>query len=227
MLERKLEPEVMDTPEEANDYDAMNHQEVNRLFVEDLLAAAEEELGDVLDLGTGTAQIPIELCTRHESCRVMAADAAIAMLDVARMNVEIAGLTLRIQLDKADAKELPYEDDAFDAVVSNSIIHHIPEPLAVLREAVRVLKPGGLLFFRDLLRPGTEEELANLVQTYAGDESEHARQMFADSLHAALSLDEMQDLANRLDLPPACVAQTSNRHWTLSCRSSADLCEDK
>ena len=151
MLQRTLEPEVMDTPEEARDYDAMDHGDVNRRFVDDLLAAVGESLGDVLDLGTGTAQIPIELCRRGLDCRIMAVDAALAMLDVARMNVEIAGATMQIQLDRVDAKDLIYEDGSFDTVISNSIVHHIPEPMRVMQEALRVLKPGGWLFFRDLL----------------------------------------------------------------------------
>ncbi len=217
MLPRTLEPEVMDTPEEARDYDEMDHGEVNRRFVDDLLAAGEIS-GDVLDLGTGTAQIPIELCRRNDACRVMAADAAIAMLDLARLNIEIAGLTMRIQLDKVDAKELHYDDDSFQVVMSNSILHHIPEPMDVLREAVRVLAPGGLLFFRDLLRPESEEELESLVQTYAGGEGEHARAMFSDSLRAALSLEEVRGLAQEVGLAPESVEQTSDRHWTMRAR---------
>ena len=56
-LQRVLEPEVMDTDEVACDYDRMDHDEVNRLFVEDLLRDHQVS-GDVLDIGTGTARIP-------------------------------------------------------------------------------------------------------------------------------------------------------------------------
>ena len=72
-IERVLEPEVMDSPQEARDYDRMDHSEVNRVFVDEFLAAAENPQ-DILDLGTGTAQIPIELCCRCETYRVMAVD---------------------------------------------------------------------------------------------------------------------------------------------------------
>ncbi|MEO8494759.1 MAG: hypothetical protein ABI614_06795 [Planctomycetota bacterium] len=68
-LQRILEPEVMDTPEEARDYNEMDHSEVNRIFLDDLLACGEI-VGDILDLGTGTALIPIELGKRVEACRV-------------------------------------------------------------------------------------------------------------------------------------------------------------
>jgi ubiquinone/menaquinone biosynthesis C-methylase UbiE len=219
MLTRVLEPEVMDSTDEALDYNAMDHREVNRRFVEDLLAALEgQPPGDVLDLGTGTALIPIELCLAAEDCRIMAVDAATAMLEVARNNIEIAMLTHRIQLDRADAKALPHRTGMFHTVMSNSIVHHIPEPLAVLREAVRVTAPGGLLFFRDLMRPGDDAEVARLVELYAGGENDHARQMFADSLRAALTVEEMQGLVRDLGFSPDSVGATSDRHWTWSAR---------
>ena len=68
----------MDSIDEAVDYNSMDHSSVNRVFVDDLLAARPTP-GDVLDLGTGTALIPIELCQREMTCRVMAADAAVSM----------------------------------------------------------------------------------------------------------------------------------------------------
>jgi len=214
-LSRILEVEYMDTSDEAREYDSMDHSTVNRKFVDDLLAVGELP-DDVLDLGTGTARIPIELCRRHETCRVMAVDAATHMLDVAYYNVEIAGLIDRIQLAHADAKRLTYPDRMFGAVVSNSILHHIPEPLDVLREAVRVLAPGGRIFFRDLLRPDSQATLDHLVQTYAGGESDAARKMFDDSLHAALTLEEIRSLVMQLGFAPESVQATSDRHWTWS-----------
>ena len=56
MLPRVLEPEVMDSAEEAHDYDAMDHGTVNRLFVEDFLAGWDGS-NPILDVGTGTAQL--------------------------------------------------------------------------------------------------------------------------------------------------------------------------
>jgi len=214
-FERMLEPEVMDSAEEASDYNAMDHSQVNRVFVDDLLAVGGAE-GDYLDLGTGTALIPVELCTRHPSCRVMAVDMAVHMLDIAVYNIEVEGLTDRIVLDRIDAKKLPYDNEQFDVVMSNSIIHHIPDPYVVLLEAVRVAKPGGLLFFRDLLRPEDDATVEQLVKTYAGEENDHQRQMFEDSLRAALSLEEIRELVGRIGYGAESVQPTSDRHWTWS-----------
>ena len=114
----------------------------------------------------------------------------------------------------AFAKDLGLEDSLFDTVMSNSIIHHIPDPFLCLQEAVRVLKPGGLLFFRDLMRPDDDETVQQLVETYAGDENDHQKQMFDDSLRAALSLDEIGEMVERLGFEKETVQATSDRHWT-------------
>ena len=216
-LERILETEVLDTYEEARDYDAMDHSEVNRRFVDDLLALGN--LGtDVLDLCTGTARIPIELCRRFAECRVMAADLSAYMLDLARLNIEIAGQIQRIQLEQADAKRLPYAAAYFDVVMSNGSLHHIPEPLVVLREVVRVLRPGGVCFLRDLLRPDSEEAVAELVANYAGEANERQQAKFADSLRASLTLAEIRALIEQLGFDPQTVQMTSDRHWTWTTR---------
>ena len=214
-IERILEPEVMDSEAEARDYDAMDHSEVNRLFVDEFLAVAGQAR-EILDLGTGTAQIPIELCHRCDDCRVMAVDASVSMLDIARGNIDVAGVLDRIQLQQVDAKAMEFSDAMFDAVMSNSIIHHIPEPKVCLQEAVRVTRPGGTLFFRDLLRPSSTAELQSLVDRYTGDEIEHAQRMFGESLHAALSLEEIRNLVESMGFKPETVQQSSDRHWTWS-----------
>src|SRR5436305_4621582 len=97
MLPRVLEPEVMDSAEEARDYDAMDHAAVNRVFVADFLRVWNGE-NFILDVGTGTAQIPIELCRQDARAEVVAIDLADHMLAVARANVERAGFAGRIQI---------------------------------------------------------------------------------------------------------------------------------
>ena len=215
MLQRVLEPEVMDSADEARDYDAMDHVEVNRRFVADLLAAGPLA-GEILDLGTGTAQIPLELCRQAPVAHVLAIDLARHMLALAEENIRRAGLTDQIRTELVDGKRLPYADGAFGLVMSNSIVHHIPDPAHVLAEAVRVTQPGGRLFFRDLLRPPDSQALARLVETYAGSANRHQRQMFDDSLHAALDLGEIRTLVAGLGFAAQTVQQTSDRHWTWS-----------
>jgi ubiquinone/menaquinone biosynthesis C-methylase UbiE len=218
MLPRTLEPEVMDSAEEARDYDAMDHAAVNRVFVADFLSIWDGK-GPILDAGTGTAQIPIELCRQSLAARVVAIDMADHMLRVGQENVRRAGLADRIRLQRCDAKRMPFGDGAYAAVISNSIVHHIPEPARVLAEMVRILRPGGLLFVRDLLRPSDQEKVTQLVATYAAGANDHQQQMFADSLRAALTLAEVRELVAALGFDPATVRQTTDRHWTWTART--------
>lgn len=217
MLPRVLEPEVMDTVEDAVDYDSMDHAEVNRRFVDDLLQQFPQATGPVriLDLGTGTALIPIELCRRPVSCHVVAVDLAVEMLLLAEQRVRRAGLHGHIQLEKADAKSLPFGPAGFDVVISNSIIHHIPEPLDCFREMQRVLRPGGALFVRDLVRLETAQEIEEVVARRAGTDTPRQQQLFRQSLHAALTVAEVRDLMDQLGFTCQ-VDQSSDRHWTLA-----------
>ena len=214
-LFRVLEPEYMDTEEEAAEYDAMDHAVVNRKFAEDFLASSRSG-NDILDLGTGTALIPVELCRLDSAVRVMASDAAVSMLELARYHVEAEGLRNRIQLHHGDAKKLGFADEFFDAVISNSLIHHIPEPITVLAEMARVTKSNGRIFVRDLARPHDQAEVESLVEMYAGSATTAAQQLFRQSLQAALSLAEIQNLVESLGFDRSTVTMTSDRHWTWS-----------
>jgi proline dehydrogenase len=84
----------------------------------------------------------------------------------------------------------------------------------VFDEIVRVAAPGATIFVRDLLRPPDTATLRKLVDTYAGNANEHQRAMFADSLHAALTVEEVRNLVAVHGFPATSVLQTSDRHWT-------------
>jgi ubiquinone/menaquinone biosynthesis C-methylase UbiE len=214
-IPRVLEPEVMDTEEEARDYDAMDHAAVNARFCEDLLALSPG-LAPTLDVGTGTALIPITLCRRAPSARVVAIDLADWMLRLATANVRREGLEGAISVERADAKALPYPDASFACVVSNTILHHLPDAAPALAEMRRVLRPGGWLFVRDLLRPASDAETHALVRAHAADASPHQRALFDASLRASFTLEDARALARGLGAPAEAVRQTSDRHWTLA-----------
>jgi ubiquinone/menaquinone biosynthesis C-methylase UbiE len=215
MLTRILEPEAMDTVQEARDYDAMDHSVVNARFVADFLAAHGGCRGGAwLDVGTGPGQIPILLCQADAQAHVVGIDLSAAMLELARSHVREAGLDHRIVCVQGDAKNLPLATGYWEAVVSNSIIHHIPDPAPALAGMTRLVQPGGTVMVRDLARPATDAEVARLVALYAGDASPGARDLYEASLHAALTLDEVRAILKMLGLPPEGAAMTSDRHWT-------------
>ena len=174
MIPRELEPESMETAEDVEQYDAMDHSEVNNRFVADFLDAHGPcRGGEILDVGTGTALIPIALARADTYARVIGFDLAPAMIERAEQNVAAAGLSDRIRCVQADAKSMGAVIDgiAYEAIVSNTILHHIAEPCHVLGAMVERVSPGGTLMVRDLIRPDTEAELDALVERYAAGES--------------------------------------------------------
>jgi ubiquinone/menaquinone biosynthesis C-methylase UbiE len=221
-MKRILEPELMDTLEAVTEYNAMDHTAVNQLFAQNFLTFAESNYENdpdadawtVLDVGTGTALLPVELCRVIARVNVLAVDAAVSMLDLAAYNVEVAGLRERIALAKVDAKDMPYQDDSIEMVIANSIHHHIPNPETCFAEMARVTEVGGVLFARDLVRPADEEALEALVKEYAGKETTESQKLFADSLRAALTVNEVADMVESLGFERSSVSMTSDRHWT-------------
>jgi ubiquinone/menaquinone biosynthesis C-methylase UbiE len=221
VLPRTLEPEVMDSDEEAQEYDGMDHQSVNEAFANDFLAVGNVGI-DCLDLGTGTALIPIEICQRNFDIRIMAMDASMPMLELARYRLELANMTDRIQLYYGNVNAMPFEGSYFDAVVSNTLLHHLPDPSKMLAEAWRVLRPNGLLFVRDLVRPQNHEAIEKLVETHAQGETAASKQLLRQSFHAALTLEEIRELLVPIGIPVDSVQMTSNRHWTINARKISE-----
>ncbi len=137
MIPRVLEPEAMETAEEVRQYDAMDHSEVNARFVADFLSAHGPcRGGEILDVGTGTARIPIALAAADGRARVLALDLSETMLAQAAINIAAAGLSTRIQMPprrcQVTARTLS-ASELFEGVISNTIIHHIPGPRARAR----------------------------------------------------------------------------------------------
>jgi ubiquinone/menaquinone biosynthesis C-methylase UbiE len=221
MIPRVLEPEAMETAEEVRQYDAMDHSAVNERFVADFLTFHGScRGGEILDVGTGTARIPIALARADGQARVLALDLSAPMLDQAAINIAKAGLSPRIQCRQGDAKSLleVFGDSVFEGVVSNTIVHHIPDPAPVLEEIARLVAPGGTVMVRDLARPPSHEEVSRLVATYAATETPEAQALFEASLNAALTLEEARALIDCLGLAGHEVNMTSDRHWTWTWR---------
>ncbi len=214
-MDRILEPEVMDTWLEATAYDAMDFTGVNAAFAADAIEIDPDAV-KILDVGTGTARIPILMCQQRPQYLITGVDLAQSMLIIGQRNVEEAQLTQRIRLERVDSKRMPYPDLEFDTIISNSLVHHLPDPLVFFQEVSRLIRPGGALLIRDLIRPESERLVNDLVDRLGSDYDPRQQQLFRDSLKAALTIVEVQTLIDRVGLPLVRLTQTSELHWTLS-----------
>jgi ubiquinone/menaquinone biosynthesis C-methylase UbiE len=217
-MQRVLEPEVMDTAEEAGAYASMDHSEANAAFLERLFELGAR--GRMLDIGTGPGQIPLLICARDPSAHVTGVDLSEHMLRHARAARAASAFADRLDYRRGDAKALEFPATCFDAVYSNTILHHIPDPAPFLREAHRVLHPGGALLIRDLFRPATAERVEELVLRHAGDATPAQRALFRDSLCAALAPEELRRVADAAGLGHAELVVDTDRHVSLQLRAA-------
>jgi ubiquinone/menaquinone biosynthesis C-methylase UbiE len=213
-MNRILEPEVMDTWLESTAYDAMDFVSVNNAFATDAIELDPDAI-KILDVGTGTARIPIIMCQQRPQYLITGVDLAQSMLIIGQRNVEEAGLNQRIRLERVDSKRMPYPDLEFDMLISNSLVHHLPDPLSLFEEIKRLVRPGGAILIRDLIRPENDTIVNNLVAKIGGNYDVHQQQLFHDSLKAALTIAEVQSLIDRVGLNQVILSQSSELHWTL------------
>jgi ubiquinone/menaquinone biosynthesis C-methylase UbiE len=213
MIPRILEPEVMDTPEEAAAYDAMDHSGPNEAFVQRLIELGAG--GKMLDIGTGPGHIPLMLAERTTTAHIIGIDLSREMLGLAEKKRAASPVGNRVEFQLADAKGLSFADDEFGTIFSNTILHHIPDPRSFLLEADRVVKKGGVLLIRDLFRPESVERINELVALHAAEADEHGKQLFAASLHAALTPAELEAMAWEIGLRDFEVVIDTDRHMSL------------
>ena len=215
-MKRVPEKEVMDDPEGAVAYARADFSGVNQAFVGNFLAAHPAAgRGTVVDLGCGPADIPIRLAKAAPECRVTAVDASGPMLAIARGALLKSGVGARVTLLEGYLPGLPLPDASFDAVVSNSLLHQLPDPAAFWSEVKRLVRPGGAVFVVDLFRPASEAEARRIVEAAAAGEDPVLKEDFYNSLLAAFSLEEVAVQLADAGLPLA-PKQTSERHLTVT-----------
>lgn len=111
---------------------------------EPLLAMADvPDNGRVLDVGTGTGIIALDVAARlGQQGKVVGIDLSDGMLATASKKAQQKGLESRTEFLKMDAENLTFEDNSFDAALSLYALRHFPNPDKSVNEIFRVLKPG-------------------------------------------------------------------------------------
>jgi SAM-dependent methyltransferase len=212
-MDRVPEPELMDDPIQARAYATADFEAPHRAFVE-LLRERFPHLAprSILDLGCGPGDISRRLARTWPEARVLGIDGATEMLEAGRALADQAQLAGRVELRLGLLPGATLPSGIWDAVVSNSLLHHLRDPLDLWR-AIREVTPGGAaIFVMDLRRPGSSEAVDELVGQYAGDEPAVLREDFRNSLFAAYRRSEIEDQLSTTGLSHLTVEEFGDRH---------------
>jgi ubiquinone/menaquinone biosynthesis C-methylase UbiE len=219
-MQRTPEPELMDHPAQALAYARADFNEPNTAFVGHFATTFPEfARGTILDLGCGPGDIVLRLAARLPAARLIGVDGAGAMLALAREALDAKpALRPRVEFVQALLGSLPDGFGPGDAVVSNSLLHHLPDPGLLWRTAVRVACPGAAVLVMDLARPDSPADAGRIVATHAASEPAILREDFYNSLLAAFTPEEVRQQLAAAALPGIRVRMVSDRHWLASGR---------
>ena len=166
-MRRRPEPELMDAPEQARAYAGADLSEPNRFFVERVLEHLDAPAGRLIDLGCGPGDICLRLARARSGWHITGLDAGVNMLALARAARDSAGLHEGVSFVHARLPEHGLSG-RFDAIVSNSLLHHLVEPMTLRRAISELASPGAFVRVVDLHRPRDATTAQALVGECSG-----------------------------------------------------------
>ncbi|MBT8062754.1 MAG: class I SAM-dependent methyltransferase, partial [Gammaproteobacteria bacterium] len=212
---------LMDSVAQTKAYAEADFADSNALFVNSFLDRFPglPGSGNLVDLGCGPADICIRLARKLPGWSITGLDAGPNMLRQARQAVAAAKLDNTIRLHLSHLPETSLPGASFEAVVSNSLLHHLPSP-AILWDTVRALaKPGAAVTVMDLARPESPQAAQAIVAQYAGDAPDILREDFYNSLLAAYTPEEVKRQLSGAGLDSLGIELSSDRHWMVCGRT--------
>jgi ubiquinone/menaquinone biosynthesis C-methylase UbiE len=157
---------------------ASAYAKATRMVIESYYSPIAREIvanlneGSLLDLGTGPGYLPVEIVKGSPSINVIGVDLSRKLIEMARSNAAKAGLTDRLTFKVGNAGRLDFSDSSFDMVISTGMLHSLKEPVNVLQEIYRVLKPDSEAWIFD------PAKVASAVDRQKWKESLNLRERF-------------------------------------------------
>ncbi len=192
IMKRIPEPDLMDRVEQARAYAETDFSEPHDEFVSQFRHRSPGfSKGRVLDLGCGTADVVIRFAKVFPNTEITGIDGARAMLDIGNQDIRENGVADRVRLEELFLPDSTYLKKEYNAVISNSLLHHLKDPLVIWQTIKETALSNAPIFVMDLYRPSSPEKADEIVNKHAADAPDLLKEDFYNSLLAAYSEDEI------------------------------------
>jgi ubiquinone/menaquinone biosynthesis C-methylase UbiE len=177
--------------------------------------------GMVLDVGTRAGLIVLKILWQNENFFSIGVASSGAMIDRARETATAWGLGERAFFQVGDARRMRLKTGYFDLVVSDGVFHRFPDPVSVLSEIGRVLKPKGGLLIRDFRRPNRfkmAHDIAGQTKSYGN----RMRPQIEEALRAAYTPAELRQMLKASEIDGARVVEIDEHHIAIEREGMTD-----
>lgn len=217
-MQRTPEPELMDSEAQTLAYAQSDFAESNQMFV-DMLCSRFPDLpakGVAWDLGCGPADITIRLAAALPGWQLTGVDAGANMLERAREALANSPQAEQITFRQAYLPDPELPTACCDLLLSNSLLHHLPDSSSLWQSIRHLGKPGARVMVMDLNRPASTNNATALVEKHAAEAPEILATDFYNSLLAAWTVDEVKQQLEQNGLGQLQIETPTDRHWVVS-----------
>ncbi len=201
----------METTEQAHAYAVADFSQSNDSFILNLFESYQvKEHTKILDVGCGDGEIPIKIYNKVK-CKISAIDGSQSMLDEFSRKLNKNNID-NIEVFHQRFENNTFDNNSFDVVISNSVLHHVRSPQEFWNNVIMLTKSGGCIFLMDLIRPSNENELSQILEKYGGNDPVLLND-FENSLRAAYTIDEVINHLSIHSLARSSVKAISDRHF--------------
>ena len=220
-MTRVPEPDLMLDREQAEAYASVDMSAAHQPLIDFFRRTFGDAAGRLVDLGCGPADISIRFARAFPELTVIGVDGSDAMLAEGRAAVLAAALGDRITLERRYLPDASVETREFDAVVSNSLLHHLADPHVMWRSALGAGKPGAPIVVMDLSRPDSPNLARAIVERNMPAAPSVLRRDFFNSLCAAYTPAEVRHQLDEEGLLDFRITEIDDAHQIIWGRAPA------
>jgi ubiquinone/menaquinone biosynthesis C-methylase UbiE len=216
MMQRTPEPERM-TEEEELFYAKADYSAPHEALAREIYATVGAGAKWALDIGCGPGDVLLRLRKLASDWVLVGADISARMLSIASED-EARRLTASetpINWIVTNGKRIAMPDATFDVIISNSVLHHVADPILFWSEIGRLSKPGTEVFVRDLRRPADEAEARSIIERNIPNEYEVVKAHYFTSLLSSYTCAEVENQLRDAGLVGLSVIEIEDRYLSV------------